>query len=237
MASAEPRPRKTLTFQHGGRPLRFTVRRLLVAGYTGRDPEAVRLHIEELEREGVPPPAHVPTLFLANPTTLQLGGTIWAYDGSSSGEVEYVLLIGAGDVYVCIGSDHTDRGLETLSVDKSKQIYPRILSREAWRLDDLIGDWDELGLRSAVGDAGALADYQRGTLGQLIRPEKLLELLGPARVPGTAVLSGTLPVLDGRIRFTPHFEAELTSPAGKVLATVAYDVGVLEQPTLPSDGA
>ena len=230
METAEQRPRRTLTFQHGSRTLRFTARRLLIAGFTGRDPEAVRRHIEELEREGVPPPPHVPMIFVANPMTLQRGGTIWAYDGSSSGEVEYVLLIGARDTYVCIGSDHTDRGLETLSMDRSKQIYPRVLSREAWRLDELIGEWDELGLRSAVGDELGLQDYQRGTLGQLIRPERLLELVGPARSAGTVVFSGTLPVLDGRVRFSPRFEGELTAPSGQLLARLAYQTRVLEQP-------
>ena len=230
METPVQRPRKTLTFQHGSKTLRFTVRRLLIAGYTGRDPEAVRRHIEELEREGIPPPSHVPMIFVANPTMLQHGGTIWAYDGSSSGEVEYVLLIGARDTWVCIGSDHTDRGLETLSVEKSKQIYPRVLSREVWNLDELIGQWDELGLRSAVGNEQGLEDYQRGTLGQLIRPELLLELVGPARAAGTVVFSGTLPVLDGKVRFSPMFKGELTAPSGRVLASLAYQTRVLEQP-------
>ena len=79
-----PKPRKTLTFAHRGKPFRFTARRLLVAGFTGRDPEAVRRHVEELAREGVPPPKRVPDVFVANPTTLQIGGTVWAYDALSS---------------------------------------------------------------------------------------------------------------------------------------------------------
>ena len=224
-----PGPRKTLTFRHGSGTLRFTARRLLIAGFTGRDPEAVRRHVEELEREGVPAPPRVPMIFVANPMTLQLGGTIWAFDGASSGEVEYVLLIGARSVYVCIGSDHTDRGLETLSMDKSKQIYPRVLSREAWRLDELLSEWDALGLRSAVGDGQGVEDYQRGTLSDLIRPERLLELVGPSPRPGTVLFSGTIPVVGGRVRFAPRFEGELTAPNGRALASLAYDVGVLEQ--------
>ena len=78
MVTAEQRPRRTLTFQHGCKTLRFTVRRLLIVEFTGRDPEAVRRHIEELEREGVPPAPHVPMIFVASPMTLQRGGTIWA---------------------------------------------------------------------------------------------------------------------------------------------------------------
>ena len=222
-----PKPRKTLTFAHRGKPFRFTARRLLVAGFTGRDPEAVRRHVEELAREGVPPPKRVPDVFVANPTTLQIGGTVWAYDALSSGEIEYVLLIGRSDVYVCIGSDHTDRGLEALSIDKSKQVYPRVLSREAWRLNDLLEGWDELGLECRVGGNDYVTPYQRGTLGQLIRPEKLLELIGPSAAAGTVVFSGTLPVVGGSLRFEPRFEGSLSEPDGTTLATLAYRVGVL----------
>lgn len=222
-----PKPRKTLTFTHRDKPLRFTARRLLIAGFTGRDPEAVRRHVEELAREGVPPPKRVPDVFVGNPTMLQFGGTVWAYDALSSGEIEYVLLIGRSDVYVCIGSDHTDRGLEALSIDKSKQVYPRVLSREAWRLDELLGRWDDVALESSVGDERGVTGYQRGTLGQLIRPEKLLELIGPSAAAGTVVFSGTLPVVDGSLRFEPRFEGSLSEPDGQALATLVYRVGAL----------
>ncbi len=112
------------------RPLRFEARQLILAGYTGRDQESVRRHIEELAQQGVPVPKRVPELYTVNPMSLQVGGTIWANDGTSSGEVEYVLLIGKDDLFVTVGSDHTDRGLEALSVEKSKQIYPKIIGRE-----------------------------------------------------------------------------------------------------------
>ena len=221
------RPRKALTFTHRGEPLRFTARRLLIAGFTGRDPEAVQHHVDELAKEGVPPPKRVPDVFVANPTTLQIGGTVWAYDSLSSGEIEYALLVGRADIYVCLGSDHTDRGLEALSIDKSKQVYPRVLSREAWRLDELLDRWDDLGLRSEVGDERGLTGYQMGMLGQLIWPEKLLELIGPSASAGTAVFSGTLPVVGGSLRYEPLFEGVLSEPDGRTLATLAYRTGVL----------
>lgn len=231
---APPQPRKVLTFDHDGEPLRFTARRLLVAGFTGRDPAAVQHHVDELAKEGVPAPKRVPDVFVANPATLQIGGTVWAYDGKSSGEIEYVLLIGRSDVYVCLGSDHTDRGLEALSIDKSKQVYPRVLSREAWRLDELMDRWDDLSLGSQVGDESGLTDYQCGTLGNLIRPEKLLELIGPAASAGTAVFSGTLPVIGGRLHYEPLFEGKLSELGGRTLATLTYRTGVLAPSPLDS---
>ena len=95
-------PRRTLTFSHAGATKRFTARRLLVVGYTGRDPAAVDAHVAELARQGVPPPKHVPWIFVANPATLQIGGTVWAYDDTSSGEAEYVLLIDRDGVFMYV---------------------------------------------------------------------------------------------------------------------------------------
>ena len=227
-----------LTFDHAGTPMRFLARRLLAGGYTGRDPAAVEEHIAELALLGVPRPAHVPWIFVANPQVLQVDGVVWAYDGTSSGEAEYVLLIDRDDVFVCIGSDHTDRGLESLSIEKSKQVYPKILSRQIWRLDDLLPRWDDLRLRSRVGDGGELAeleDYQDGTLSQLIRPERLLELIGPDPGAGTVVFSGTLPVLGGNVRPAPRFEAELFDTDGSPLANLGYDVVVLQQQVQPDE--
>lgn len=235
MAAPLKRPARMLTLDHAGMPMRFLARRLLAGGYTGRDPAAVEEHIAELALLSVPRPAHVPWIFVANPEVLQVDGTVWAYDGTSSGEAEYVLLIGRDDIFVCIGSDHTDRGLESLSIEKSKQIYPKILSRQVWRLDDLLPRWDDLRLRSRVAEDGELEDYQDGTLSQLIRPERLLELIGPDPGAGTVVFSGTLPVLGGNVRPAPRFEAELFDTDGSPLANLGYDITVLQQQVQPDE--
>ena len=234
-ADVTRKPSRMLTFDHAGAPMRFLARRLLAGGYTGRDPAAVEEHIAELALLGVPRPDHVPWVFVANPEVLQIDGTVWAYDGTSSGEAEYVLLIGRDDIFVCIGSDHTDRGLESLSIEKSKQVYPKILSRQIWRLDDLLPRWDDLRLRSRVGEGGELEDYQDGTLAQLIRPERLLDLVGPGAGPGTVVFSGTLPVLGGNVRPAPRFEAELFDTDGHSLASLGYDVVVLQPQVQPDE--
>lgn len=191
-------------------------------------------HIEELVREGIPAPRHVPWIFVANPETLQIGQTIWAYDDKSSGEIEYVLLIDQDQTYVCLGSDHTDRGLEALTIERSKQIYPRVLSKNAWKLEELLPQWDRLRISSRVLENGRMVDYQSGTLAQLIRPEQLLDLIGPDPEPGTALFSGTLPVLSGGIRSAARFEGTLTSDRDTTLATLGYDVLSLPEQAQPS---
>src|SRR5947207_15097663 len=71
-------------------PMQFAVRRVINAGYVGRDQATVRAHIEELQREGVPPPPAVPMLFPLPADTVTTADRIEVTSGQTSGEVEYV---------------------------------------------------------------------------------------------------------------------------------------------------
>ncbi|WP_412759113.1 DUF2848 family protein [Neobacillus cucumis] len=51
-----------------------------------------------------------------------------------------------GELYVTVGSVHTDRNLENLNVPKSKQACPNIVSRKVWRFEDVKGHWNLLEL-------------------------------------------------------------------------------------------
>ncbi len=224
-------PTRSLEFWDvaNNRPLRFEAKQLILAGYTGRDQDSVRRHIEELAQQGVPVPQRVPELFTVNPLSLQVGGTVWANDGTSSGEVEYVLLIEKDDLFVTVGSDHTDRALEALSVEKSKQIYPKVLGKEVWRVNQLVKEWDELILRSFVTEGETEHKYQSGTLGGLITAKSLQELIGQVGQPGTVIFSGTVPLIDGQVRYGSRFIGELASPDGRVLTRCSYDISMLGQ--------
>src|SRR5574341_1413948 len=104
----------------GGRsaPVSLDIRRLINAGYTGRDQAAVRHHIEELKAHGVPAPERTPVLFPKPAALLAQGPTIEVLGGRTSGEAEFVLLVAGGWVLVAAGSDHTDRELEKVSIEK-----------------------------------------------------------------------------------------------------------------------
>ncbi len=140
----------TLRTASSSTPLLFPVRRVVNAGYVGRDQHAVRAHIEELAREGIPPPKQVPMLFPFLSAQLTTGDRIEVIGGDTSGEVEYVLLLHQGEVYVGVGSDHTDRALERDNLVKSKQVCANVLSREVWRYQDVQAHWDDLELRSWI---------------------------------------------------------------------------------------
>lgn len=53
---------------------------------------------------------------------------------SSSGEAEVIIMSVKGKWYVGLGSDHTDRELEKVSIQKSKQVWQRSLSLHSFGL-------------------------------------------------------------------------------------------------------
>ena len=90
--------------------------RLVIAGWTGRDAAAIAHHIEELEAIGVPRPSSVPLYYRVGANLLTQAPAIEALGAQSSGEAEPVLFFAAGEWWLTVGSDHTDRQVETYSV-------------------------------------------------------------------------------------------------------------------------
>ncbi|NIQ18355.1 MAG: DUF2848 domain-containing protein, partial [Candidatus Aenigmarchaeota archaeon] len=79
-----------------------------------------KAHIEELRREGIPPPPSVPMLFPVLSHNITTAGQIQVVGSRTSGEAEFVLLLDGENIFVGVGSDHTDRDLERHSIMKSK---------------------------------------------------------------------------------------------------------------------
>lgn len=190
------------------------VKRVLCAGYAGRDQESVRHHIEELKKLGVPAPSETPTLYVVTPSQVVTSEVIEVQGGQTSGEVEYVLYIDEEEWFVTVGSDHTDRELERHDVAKSKQICPKVIAGRFWRFRDLADHWDRLLIKSRVSVAASKVQYQSGLLSELIRPEQLVEhitrKLGQVR-QGDLLFSGTIPTPTGLI-VSDFFEMELFDP-------------------------
>jgi len=193
-------------------PVRFRVRRLINAGFTGRDQAAVRRHVEELRAHGVPCPERTPVLYPKPPHLVTTSGEIEVLGECTSGEGEFVLLVEADRVLVGCGSDHTDRDLETLTIEKAKLVCPNVLSPEVWALEDVREGWDALRLRSHVTAGGHRRLYQDGHLAELMTPDDLLALVRGRTVgdlAGSVIFSGTLPLLAGSVVAGERFEVEL----------------------------
>ena len=201
---------------------------LVVAGYTGRDEEAVRRHIAELAAHGIDAPPATPIFWLLPNWLLTLAPvTMQIHTAGSSGEVEPVLLrMPDGEVFVTVGSDHTDRDLERSSLLLAKLTCPKILSEDLWRFEDVAHRWDTLRLRSHTG----AQDYQEGTVATIRPPLDLLtraiEIAPDARRPLVLFL-GTIPLLTGGFVFAERFAGTLEDPEGERSLSCDYTVETL----------
>jgi hypothetical protein len=197
---------------------------LTVAGWTGRDRAAVEHHIEELAALGVPRPSAVPLFYACAPALLTQADSIDALGDETSGEAEPFLLRADGALWLGLGSDHTDRGLEATSVAHSKQICAKPVARHLWRFDLLSDRLDSLELRSWIDEGAGWTLYQEGKLAA-IRP--LASLLDAAPLAeGEAMLCGTLPAIGG-VRPGARWRMELRDPGGDRTMTLEYSVRAL----------
>jgi hypothetical protein len=194
----------------------------VVAGYTGRDEGAVRRHIAELAAIGVPEPPEVPMFYPIDPATVTTAAVVPVPGSYTSGEAEPVLIRHGGAWYLGVGSDHTDRELETRDIAASKRACPKPVSGQVVPVGDWDAlDWDAARMSSRVdGEA-----YQEGLLSGLRRPAGLLALLAErGRDEGRDLVcfAGTLPLLDGTFVAGRSWELRLALPGGHTI-THSYD--------------
>ncbi|MEY2621580.1 MAG: hypothetical protein RIT26_1400 [Pseudomonadota bacterium] len=149
--------------------LSVTPRQLVIAGWTGRNARAIEHHIEELAALGVPRPSSVPLYYRASALMLTQQEGLEMLGGQTSGEAEPVLFWTRGEWWLTVGSDHTDRQVETYSVAVSKQMCAKPVARTAWRWRDVAEHQDRIELASQIFEDGRWVDYQQGTLAA-IRP-------------------------------------------------------------------
>lgn len=188
------------------------IKRLLLVGYSGRNQETVRKHVEELKMLGVPVPNRVPALYEVNPSLLTTEDSIEVHSISTSGEVEFVLVVvSEGEIYVTVGSDHTDREIEKVSVLRAKEACPKVIAPKAWPYREVLDHWDDLLLRSVLNIGSQKMIYQEGTLSLLLHPEHLLDTFN-ARSEGTVLFSGTIPTKGDIVLNADVFEIYLTDP-------------------------
>ena len=185
----------------------------VIAGWTGRDPEAVEKHIAELEAMGVRRPASTPIFYRVAAARLTTDEVIEALSQTSSGEVEFVLLQTGGRLWVGLGSDHTDREVETYGVTVSKQMCDKPVAPAFWAFDDVAPHWDRLMLRSYATEGGKRALYQEGAVTAMMDPGALLKrFVESGRLAeGTLMFCGTL-AAKGGVRAADRFDMEIEDP-------------------------
>lgn len=199
----------TLYFQTDAGSLEVPVSQLVIAGWSGRDRDAVEHHIDELAALGVPRPSTVPLYYRVSHQLLTQSDSIDVVGECSSGEVEPVLVRHRGEWWLTVGSDHTDRALEAHSVALSKQLCAKPVASRAWRWSEVADDADALQLSSQIFEDGAWVAYQSGAFSSLRPLMSLVDGYKASIDDGFVIFCGTLSVM-------PNARSEAIRPAAQM---------------------
>ncbi|MBS0529865.1 MAG: DUF2848 domain-containing protein, partial [Proteobacteria bacterium] len=186
----------------------------------------------ELEAIGIARPASTPIYYRVAARRLTTAASIEVSGGDSSGEVEFVLIASGGRTYVTVGSDHTDRKVETYGITVSKQMCDKPIAPVVWALDDVIDHWDRIVLRSFATIGGARILYQEGRLDGMLPVADLIArgFGGAAMMPdGCAIFGGTF-AAKGGIRPASRFDFEIEDPV--LERVIRHGYSVIELPVL-----
>ncbi len=215
-----------LTSSAGSETALFSISQAVIAGWTGRDAEAVEKHILELEKLGIQRPASTPIFYRVAAARLTTAGEIQVVGETSSGEVEVILIQQSGQLWVGVGSDHTDREVETYGVTVSKQVCDKPIAPVLWPYAEVAQHWDQMILRSFAGNRRDL--YQEGPVAKMLPPTDLISRYtdSDSLPDGTLMFGGTLATL-GEIQPSERFELELVDPVLDRRITHGYDIRTL----------
>jgi hypothetical protein len=196
--------------------LTVNINHLIIAGWAGRDTVAVEHHIAELEELGVRRPKQIPCFYRLSTHLLNTSELIQVPGKCSSGEIEFVLIPSDEGLLVGLGSDHTDRKVESYDITVSKQMCDKPICIQVWQYAQIQAHWDQLVMRTWRTKDGQRELYQQGPVTGLLAPEQLLGKLNEAGQlpPNTAMFCGTLPVLR-ELGYGDAFEMELHDPVLK----------------------
>lgn len=205
------------------------IKNLMVVGFSGKDVEKTMEHIHELEKEGVKCPSEVPVPYQCDPQIVTRKEIIDVIGPKTSGEAEYLILCHEGKFYIGIGSDHTDREMEAVSIHKSKQVCLKPCSVEFWDYEEVKDHLPQLRLISTQVVDGKKIDYQNGVAGDLLPFDVIIEKV-QKEVPleDCLIYTGTVPLLNG-FRFGEQFSARLVDDQLGRELTLTYKIHVIDE--------
>ncbi len=210
-----------MKFTNSGQEIDMSIDHLYVAGWTGRNKDAVDHHIAELAAIGISPPSQVPLYYRVSNALLTQSITVEVLGKGTSGEVEPLLIQQDGEIWIGLASDHTDRELEAHSVAASKQICLKPAAHELWKYDEVKNDLDAMTMRCSIKENGEWVIYQQGSLAN-IRP--LAELMSSSGFSdNSAMLCGTLSAIGG-VRPASEYRMELYDPIRNRQISMYYSV-------------
>jgi hypothetical protein len=179
-----------------------------------------------------PAPKRTPIFYRVAASLLTTEDSIDVLGDRSSGEAECVVHAFGGDLWLGVGSDHTDRKAETVGVWLSKQMRAKLVTGQVWRFREVAPHWDQLVLRSHVRINGSRRLYQDGPVTTMRPPTEFIRLYtgGDTLPEGSSMFCGML-AMHGGIQPVEAFEIELEDPVLGRKISHRYSIN-----TLPDEG-
>ncbi len=203
----------SLQEKSGSRKLAIAPERIYNLGSATREKKSADAHQEEVADIGVKiafdRPA--PRIYPMDTPIVTTADRIGVLNEQTSGEVEIVLVV-SDDLYIGVGSDHTDRILEKTSILWSKQACANVIAPELWRFSEIEAHWDKCRLTMEYDGK----PYQDVAVGVFLSPRRILEILRerllkmPAR--DFLVFCGTYATVDKKIHFGSRWSFALHDP-------------------------
>lgn len=223
----------TFTLHKGGEAVELPIQydQLFAIGYAGRNMEKTMEHIRELEEQlGVPAPKKIPTIFQMSNQNLTQDHDLYFVGGDTCGEVEYIIITDGEKIYIGLGSDHTDRKLESASVPKAKQVALKPIARDVWDFEDMKDHWDSIILRSYQTVDGKEVPYQDGTLADILPVDFLMNEMKTriGEVSHSVIYSGTVPLMNG-FKYGSNFRCEMVDEVLNRKIAFDYDIKVITE--------
>ncbi len=219
----------TIETRTGSFVLEAELKSLMVVGFSGKDVEKTMEHIHELEKEGVKCPSEVPVPYRCDPQIVTRKPVIDVIGGKTSGEAEYLILCHEGKFYIGIGSDHTDRDMEAVSIHKSKQVCLKPCSKVFWDYEEIKDHLPELRLVSTQIENGREIEYQNGVAGDLLPFDTIVEKVkNEVPLEDCLIYTGTVPLLQG-FRFGEQFTAKLIDDVLGRELSISYGIHVIDE--------
>ncbi len=192
-----------------------SIKRIYCGRYCDRDIDARRKSLDQMRAKGYtihgnPNTCRRSRYLLTNEETIEVQGP------QTSGEVEIVAIMDAGEIFISVGSDHNDRTLDMMWTEalgrvfdtaKAKQMAPAVVAKEAWRYEDVKDYWDQLNLRSYVTVSGEEIPYQNFALSELVDLEYHFKNQPELRDDGVVLFGGSRPALQSVPPNVYHFQS------------------------------
>jgi len=204
----------------------FDVSRVYNLGFTIRDTEKMQAHLDEVVGVHVDWPDRPPVIFPISPWATIVSDDVPIQYKTTSGEIEIVMIVDDGQLYVTCGSDHTDRELEKTDIPWSKQVAPNIVASTVWPWTDVKDHWEQVQMESYVD--GKL--YQKAGVAEFWSPEEMVDSVKGRipELPGARVFfSGTVVSVDELMDFGLQWTLKMIDPVAGRTIQHDYKVSVL----------